>query len=258
MGRLHFPSTQTLQRERGREMAEISEILGNLVIANRILDHENVVDGFGHISVRHLDKPERFFLARSRSPGLIEREDLLEFGPDGEPVIDNPPALYSERYIHAAVYEARPDVHSVIHSHAEEVIPFGVTGVPLRPVYQTAVRMGATVPVWDIADRFGDTDLMVRNLEQARDLAAALADNRVVLMRGHGATIATSSVQTAVMAGIYTKGNARIQAAAMQMGKVNYLSPGELGQKKDMLVRDAGNEDRNWEYYSRRAGFDAT
>ena len=212
-------------------MAEMKEILGDLVIANRILAHENVVDAFGNVSLRHPDKPERFFLARARSPEVVERDDLLEF-------------------------EARPDVQSVIHNHAEEVIPFSVTGVPLRPVSSTTVRIGVTVPVWDIADRFGDTDILVGNIEQARDLAATLADNRVVLMRGHGATVATPSLRTAVEAAIYAKVNARMQAIAMQMGTVKYLTPGELALKKDQLGKDRADTVRTWEYFCRRAGFD--
>ena len=126
-------------------MTDVDDTLRDLVAANRILAHEGVVDGFGHVSVRHPDKPERFLLARSRSPELVEREDLLEFGPDGEPVKDNGPEIYKERYIHAAIFEARPDVLSVVHNHSEELLPFGVTGTPLRPVFHTAARIGPEV-----------------------------------------------------------------------------------------------------------------
>ena len=115
-------------------MTDQTDILHDLVVANRILAHEGVVDGFGHVSVRHPDRPECFLLARARSPELVEREDLLEFGPDGEPVRDNGPAPYLERFIHAAIYEARPDVQSVVHNHADELIPFGITDTKLRPV----------------------------------------------------------------------------------------------------------------------------
>ena len=236
-------------------MVDLNEILGDLVIANRILSHENVVDGYGHVSIRHPEKPERFFLARSRSPELVERDDLLEFGPDGEPVSDKAPPVYKERYIHAAIYGARPDVHGVVHNHSEEVIPFGITGVPLRPVFHSAARIGGTIPVWDIADRFGDTDMLVSNMEQGRDLAATLADNRVVLMRGHGATVAMPSLHMAVMTAIYAQINARLQTTALMMGNVKYLSPGELAMTTDLTVKGNLGANRTWEYYCRRAGF---
>jgi ribulose-5-phosphate 4-epimerase/fuculose-1-phosphate aldolase len=237
-------------------MSDHDEILRDLVIANRILARENVVDGYGHVSVRHPDKPERFFLARSRSPELVEREDLLEFGPDGEPVSDRTPALYIERFIHAAIFAARPDVTSVIHNHSEELIPFGITGTPLRPVFHTGSRIGAEVPVWDIAERFGDTDMLVRNMDHGHDLAAALGPNRVVLMRGHGATVAMPSLHAAVLTAIYAQVNARLQTTAMLMGEVRYLSPGEMAATHDLAARGTLGANRTWEYYRHRAGCD--
>jgi ribulose-5-phosphate 4-epimerase/fuculose-1-phosphate aldolase len=236
-------------------MTDLKPILHDLMIANRILARENVVDGYGHVSVRHPDKPERFFLARSRSPELVEEADLLEFGPDGEPVSDKFPPIYKERFIHAAVYNARPDVMSVVHNHSEEVIPFGITGVPLRPVFHTGARIGATVPVWDIADKFGDTDMLVSNMAQGEDLAACLGPNRVVLMRGHGATVANVSLHTAVTTAIYAQVNARLQTTAMLMGEVKYLSKGELEHTLDLSTKGSLGDNRTWEYYSRRAGF---
>jgi len=237
-------------------MTDMDDILRDLAVANRILAHEDVVDGYGHVSVRHPDKPERFFLARSRSPELVERQDLLEFGPDGEPVKDNGPAVYIERFIHAAIFEARPDVMSVVHNHSEELIPFGITDVPLRPVFHTAGRMGAEVPVWDIAEKFGDTNMLVVNMEQGRDLAAALGGNRMVLMRGHGVSVAMPSLQFAVTTSIYAKKNAQIQMQAMAMGKVRYLSDGELAKTSDIAKAGTIGGNRTWEYYSRRAGAD--
>ena len=237
-------------------MAELDQNLRDLVIANRILAREGVVDGYGHVSVRHPDKPERFLLARSRSPELVEREDLLEFGPDGEPVKDNAPPVYIERFIHAAIYEARPDVQAVVHNHSEELIPFGITARPLRPVFHTAARIGAEVPVWDIADAFGDTNLLVVNMEQARDLAARLGGHTVVLMRGHGSAVGQSSLHAAVLTAIYAQVNARVQMQGMMMGEVKYLSAGELAAARGLAPRGTLGANRTWEYYRRRAGCD--
>ncbi len=237
-------------------MNELIDCLRHLVTANRILAREGVVDAFGHISVRTPGAPDRFILSRSRSPELVTLDDLLEFGLDGEPIEADGPTPYAERYIHAAIYEARPEIHSVVHNHAHDVIPFGVTGVKLRPMFHTAARMGAEIPVWDIADEFGDTNLLVVNMDQGRDLAKSLGDNRVVLMRGHGCAIAGDSIHSAVSGSIYTQVNARLQMQAMRMGEVRYLSPGEIEVHRTSTYGATAGRDRAWEYLRRRAGCD--
>src|SRR5438876_10216648 len=181
---------------RGQQnMGSLDTIIQELVVANRILAHEDVVDAYGHISVRSPDNPRHFFIARSLAPELIERDDIVELGLDGQPVREETRALYLERFIHAAIYEARPDVQAVVHAHAEEILPFGIArATPLRPVIHSGSFIGAKVPVWDIADKFGDTNLLVTNMEQGRDLAICLAGNNVALMRGHGFASAAHSV----------------------------------------------------------------
>ena len=156
-------------------MAHLDPLLNDLVIANRILAHEDVVDAYGHVSVRHPDKPDRFFLARSLAPELVTHDDIVEFTLDGKPVREESRALYLERFIHGGIFEARPDVMAVVHAHAEDILPFGiVSATPLRPVIHSGSFLGAHVPIWDIADKFGDTNLLVANVEQARDLAKCL------------------------------------------------------------------------------------
>lgn len=237
-------------------MDTLSEHIRDLVIANRILAREGVVDGFGHVSVRHPGRSDRFLLSCSRSPELVGIDDILEFGLDGEAVDARGRDVYLERFIHAAVFEARADVHAVVHSHAPETIPFGVTGTPLRPIFHVAARMGATVPVWDIADRFGATNLLVSNLAQARDMAAALGQNRMVLMRGHGITVGAATLHDAVTTAIYANLNARLQFQAMLMGEVKYLSPEEQAEAVKLSVGGSVGGRRTWDYFRHRAGCD--
>src|SRR6201990_3719019 len=106
-------------------MSTIDTIIKDLVIANRILAREDVVDAYGHVSIRNPENPKHFFLSRSVSPELVERDDIVELGLDGQPVRDEKRALYLERFIHAAIYQSRPDVMSVVHAHAEDILPFG-------------------------------------------------------------------------------------------------------------------------------------
>src|SRR3954470_7010455 len=155
-------------------MSSLDTVIQDLVIANRILAKEDVVDAYGHVSMRHPENSKSFFIARSLAPDLVERDDIVELDLEGQPVRDEKRALYLERFIHAAIYEARPDVQAVVHAHAEDILPFGVAqATPLRPVIHSGSFIGANVPVWDIADRFGDTDLLVRNMDHGRDLARA-------------------------------------------------------------------------------------
>ena len=209
-------------------MTELMQLRRDLVVANRILANERVVDAFGHASVRHPDRPDRFIMSYSRSPELVTLDDLGVFDLEGTPVEKTDRKPYAERFIHAGIYEARPDVGAVIHNHSHEVIPFGVTAVPLRPLFHVGATMGDQIPVWDIHDRFHDTDLLVVNMMQARDLARTLGPNTAALMRGHGCVVVGPDIRTAVVSAVYMQVNARLQMDAMRLGDVQYLTPEEV------------------------------
>ena len=191
--------------------------------------------------------------------GLVEAEDIMEFELDGTPVKDNGKPIYIERPIHGAIYEARPEVMSVIHNHCYEVLPFAITRTPMRPAVHNARRIGENVPVWEIRDKFGDTDLLVRNMAMGRDLVKTLGNGTTALMRGHGCVIAERSLKRAVHTAIYMEHNAELQRHAMQMGgDITFLSPGEVAARFK-LMDDLDNKplaalDRAWEYWCQRAG----
>src|SRR5437899_12783319 len=132
-------------------MHNLDTVIQDLVVANRILAKEDVVDAYGHVSVRNPDNPKHFFLSRSVAPELVERDDIVELGLDGQPVREENRALYLERFIHAAIYEARSDVHAVVHAHAEEILPFGIArATPPRPVTHSGGCIGPEVAVWRV------------------------------------------------------------------------------------------------------------
>ena len=170
-------------------MPKLDWIIEELVTANRILAREAIVDSFGHISARHPDNPQRYLLSRSRAPDCIEAADIMEFTLEGDPVDARGRAPYLERFIHGALYEARPDVMSVVHNHSESVIPFGVTGRKIKPIFHMGASIGHEVPVWDSHEHFGDTALLVENMDMGRDLAKHMGAGATALMRGHGATV---------------------------------------------------------------------
>jgi len=230
----------------------LEKALRDVVIANRILAHEGVVDAYGHVSVRHPLDPTRYLLSRSRAPELVERGDIVEFDLEGKSVGGDTRAPYLERFIHGAIYEARPDVQAVVHAHAEAVLPFTISATPLRPVVHMASFIGARIPVWDIRDNFGDTNLLVVKTAQGRDLARGLGGERVALMRGHGFVAAGRSLPEAVRIGVYMPVNARVLLDALRLGEVRALSRGEIEAHASMKPDDPAMW-RAWEYWAVRA-----
>jgi HCOMODA/2-hydroxy-3-carboxy-muconic semialdehyde decarboxylase len=226
----------------------------DLMAANRILARENVVDGYGHVSMRHPENPQHFLLSRSRSPELVTVEDLMTFTLDGNPVGGDTRPGYLERFIHGSIYAARPDVNAVVHSHAEDVVPYSISDVPLQPVFHQAARMGAHLPVWEISDKFGDTNLLVTCVDHGADLAQTLGDNTVVLMRGHGFAAVATTLYEVVSIAVYLPTNARMLTTAKLLGgRVRTVSQGEIDAVGPAKVETPAFQ-RGWEYWCKRAG----
>lgn len=224
-------------------------LIEDLVAANRILADQGVVDGYGHVSARHDKDPNRYLIARSVAPELVTAEDILELDLDSNPVDLRGRKLYLERYIHGEIYKVRPDVKSVVHHHSAAVIPFGVTKVPLRPVYHMAAFVGLGVPVFEIREAGGMTNMLVATPELGRALAATLADKPAALMRGHGAVVVGASIPDAVARSVYLQMDARLQAQAMALGgEVTYLDPEEVRK-----FGWQGGYERAWELWKRKA-----
>jgi HCOMODA/2-hydroxy-3-carboxy-muconic semialdehyde decarboxylase len=221
----------------------------DLVAANRILADQGVVDGYGHVSVRHDQDPSRYLLARSVAPELVTAADILEFDLDSNAVDARGRALYLERFIHGEIYKVRPDVRSVVHHHSPAVIPFGITGVPLRPVFHMSAFVSEGVPVFEIRDVAGMTDMLVRSPALGAALAATLGHGPAALMRGHGAVVVGNSIAQSVGRSVYLQLNARLQAQAMDLSSAaTYLDPQEAAK-----VNAAFNYDRAWELWKRKA-----
>ena len=237
-------------------MSNRDVIIKDLVIANRILAREDVVDAYGHVSIRNPDNPKSFFISRSLAPELIEKGDIVELGLDGEPLKNEKRSLYLERFIHAAIYEARPDINSVVHAHAEDTLPFGIAAATkLKPVIHSGSFIGPNVPVWDIADKFGATNVLVTNMAQGRDLAKCLGKNSVALMRGHGFASAARSLIEVVRLSVYLPRNARaLMRAKMLGGKIKYLSKGEIDARNKGYSPYSTETWRAWEYWANKAG----
>jgi HCOMODA/2-hydroxy-3-carboxy-muconic semialdehyde decarboxylase len=229
------------------------ELIDDLVAANRILSEQGVVDGFGHVSARHAADPTHFLLARSMAPGLVTADDIMEFDLDGKALDPRGRTLYVERFIHSEIYKAHPGITAIVHSHSPSIIPFGVTSVPLRPIYHMSSFLAAGVPTFEIREAGGPaTDMLIRNPELGAALARRIGTSAVVLMRGHGNVVLGASVQQVVFRAIYTEINAKLQAEALRLGEgeVNFLNTEEAANatatNNAVLVRP-------WELWKRQA-----
>lgn len=209
-------------------MIDIDQYKRDVVTANRILANEGVLDAFGHVSVRHPTMPDRFLLSTSKAPELVTLEDVVEYGSDSEPISPPSAGLYAERYIHGEIYRARPDVNAICHHHSPAVLPFCITNTPMVPVYQHGAMIGPHVPRWDSRDEFGDTNLLIINVEQGASLARSLGQASMVLMRHHGATVVGKTVQELVFRSVTSCKNAEFLYRALALGHAPGLTPGEI------------------------------
>ena len=225
-------------------------LIEDLVAANRILADQGVLDAYGHVSIRHPGNPDRYVISRAMSPANVSADDIMEFDLDSNPVDQRGRSMFLERFIHGEIYKARPDVNAVIHSHSPGVIPFGVTNVPMRPVFHTAAFLAVGVPVFEIRDAGGMTNMLVRNGALAKALATTLGDKPVALMRGHGNVVVGPNVKRATIRAAYTEVNARLQTIALGLGgPINYVSA-EEGALRD---KNPGEEGRAWDGWKEKA-----
>lgn len=227
-------------------------LIADLVAANRILFRQGVVDGFGHVSARHDKHPDRFLLARNMAPGLVTADDIVTFDFDGRALDAAGRGVYLERFIHAEIYRARPEVMAVVHSHSAAVVPFSILkNVPFRAVCHMGGFIGICAPIFEIRDIAGDeTDLLIRNSELGAGLAKSMGDSNVVLMRGHGSTVIGDRVKQAVFRAVYTENNARLQSEAMRLGPITPLSEGEARTTARVIDMQV---DRAWDLWKMQA-----
>ena len=225
------------------------KLIEDLIAANRILAMEGVVDGMGHVSVRHDRNPNRYLISLARAPELVTAADLMEYDLDSNPVRDPGRRQYSERFIHGEIYKLRPDVVAVVHNHSPAVIPFTVSSVPLRAIAHSGGFMADGLPNFEIRDAGGLTDMLVSNAALGRALAQKLGDKSAILMRGHGAAVVGKSLPYVVGRSIYLELGAKLQAQAIALGgAVNYLDP-EEGRK----IEARRDYIRSWELWKRKA-----
>jgi len=240
------------------------DVLEDLAAASRILVDQGVFDAAGHVSMRHPDNPNRFLMSRSLAPALVTADDIIEFSLDCEPLdslrsLGASPSIapaardrkpFIERFLHGGIYKKRADVIAVAHGHSAAVIPFGLVATPMRATYHNAAFLAAGVPVFDIRERFGATDIVISSAEKGAALADALGDKTVLLLRAHGFVAVAPTLQSAVFRAIFTEVSARVQLQAATLGGPMAVLDEEEGRKADAI--NLATVGRSWELWKRR------
>jgi HCOMODA/2-hydroxy-3-carboxy-muconic semialdehyde decarboxylase len=225
-------------------------LLEDLAAASRILVDQGVFDAAGHFSMRHPLHPERFLMSRSLAPALVTADDIMEFDLAGEACDAGGRNGFIERFIHSEIYRRRPDVMAVAHSHSASVIPFGLTGTPMRAMYHNAAFIAAGVDVFDIRDKFGTTDIVINTPDRGAALAEVLGDNSVALLRAHGMVVVGPDVPNTVFRAIFTEVNARLQLQATMLGGPIAALDQEEGRLADAI--NIATVGRSWDLWRRR------
>lgn len=228
----------------------LAELIDDLVVANRILSDQGVLDAFGHISARDPQYMDRYWLSRSLPAAQVTAADLVEHDLDNNPVRGGNHRLFFERVIHGEIYKARPDVMAVLHSHSPSLIPFCNSDTLLRPMVANAAFLGEGAPVFDIRTVDDEGDLNICTVPQARGLAAALGREWLVLLRRHGAVAVGTSVRQCVRHAIYAERNARQQIEATLLGSVQFLTRSEIDYVRRVQPKDP---DRAWQFWKNQA-----
>jgi ribulose-5-phosphate 4-epimerase/fuculose-1-phosphate aldolase len=227
--------------------------IDDLVAASRILAAESVLDGYGHVSMRHPGRADRYLMSRSLAPALITADDIMELDLESNPVDGRGRTMFRERFIHGMIYQARPDVMAVVHSHSPAVIPYGITDVKMRPTFHMAAFLYDEPPVFEIRNVAGWTNMLITSNALGTALAETLAQKSVCLMRGHGNVVVGPTVPIAVFRAIYTEVNARLQTTAITLangGPINYLAP----EEGDIITnKSKGDVERTWNLWKRKA-----
>jgi ribulose-5-phosphate 4-epimerase/fuculose-1-phosphate aldolase len=227
-------------------------VLEDLVAANHILVDQGVLDGFGHVSIRHPHAPNRYLMARNIAPDLVTAADILEYDLESNPIDAKGQRTFLERFIHGEAYKARPDVHAVIHSHSPTVVPFGISSHALKPVFHMSGFLAVGVPVWDIREAVGGpSNMLVTSIALGKDLSIALGDKPVALMRGHGNVVVGPNLKIAVYRAVYTEINARLQLQAQGLGgQLNFLTPEEGKMAETIIMTQI---ERPWQLWRKKA-----
>ncbi len=231
-----------------------AELRKTLVDACRVLDHYELVRGYGHVSTRASDGKTILITPRKalglvRSPREILPMDLDGnlVGPRGRRVAQSkgkPKLLLPlELFLHTEVYRARPDVNAICRIHGKFALVLSVLRRTIRPVHELSNPVGAEVPLFDSSE-------LISSVEIGRRMTAALGQARALLLRGNGQLVSGDNIEEAVVNSLHMETSAEIQWRALCVGEPTWIAGDEhAGEFAKLAKRNYEAVLRPWEYY---------
>ena len=222
---------------------EIEQLKERVALGNRILFHQGLADYHGHLSAR-IPGTRRFLIKPMLAPlGYVTSKDLIVVDIDeykrvceenwakvkGKREVTKLKVPPRETMIHAAIYEARPDVHSVAHTHQPLATAFSVAGVPLLPIYNQAAPFAPETPIFP-------SPRLIYTLQDGAELVQTLGQRTAVLMQGHGITTVGEGVEQATSNAIYLERTAYMQWVASSVGKPVTMPQKDIDVMKENMV----------------------
>jgi 3-hydroxy-2-methylpyridine-4,5-dicarboxylate 4-decarboxylase len=225
------------------------QAIEDVVAANHILGNEDILEAFGHVSIRDPENPDQFLLSRSLAPQFVTADDVMIYDFDGNLKSESDCKSYAERILHGQIYKARPDVNAICHNHAMALLPFSTTGVEIRPIVHIGCMFHEGIPFYDEYDV--SDGMLIKNKTEGERIARSLGDKRALLLRGHGVIVVGTGVREMVMSSIYLTYNAQIQQQSHQLGTPKYLSYEEGRAATEIMFSELALE-RAWGYWKGR------
>jgi L-fuculose-phosphate aldolase len=223
------------------------EIKQKLILAGKVLVAEGQDDFTrGHISMRLPDDPS-LFIMKPHSVGLDEltMENILAIDLDGN-VVAGASRRHSEVYIHSEIFKARPDVHSVIHTHPPYSVALSASGRPLRCYSQPSVLFFEALGV------YSDTIALIRTHAMGKGIATALGQHRAVLLKNHGVAVVGASIEEAVITVIMLENAAMVQMLTEAAGDPGTEFPRADIEKLRQEISQPEQFVVNFDYLARR------
>ena len=214
----------------------------DIVTASHILHQQGIAAAFGHVSAR-IPGTDTFIFPPRTSPALVREDNLLVLDVDGNQ-LSGEGRPNTEFWIHARIYKARPDVHSVCHVHPPSCVVLGSLGETIRPLHASGAIFRNDVQVFDPVT-------LIRTRELGDQVASTLGKHGAMLLRGHGVNVADKDVRRVCVMTLWMEEAANYQLRAMSAGKPRYFKDAEL---EVIYPQVSGQEvsNRAWEYFSSR------
>jgi L-ribulose-5-phosphate 4-epimerase len=211
-----------------------------LARACRMLEMVGLIDFSGHITGRVPGGKAFFIHPVSVARSEVKPDDMIEVDLNGKKLTGEL-KIPEETPIHAAVYQSRDDVNSVIHMHPHYAIIPSIAGQALVTVCHHGSIFGPVVPLYPDSEK-------ITGFDQAKRMADILGKARALVMKGHGAVVAETSVEAVFLAALHLEENARLLVEASAMGKPIPLPEEELKRASTSTFKPSSIL-KSWSYF---------